>query len=223
MRAKAVAFSVLAVIIAVALNVVPLAGAEEEAAPEFKAEKSPSNLDVFAPVGGHEHYLRFTNQNGVNTDVKCSNRSGSNFNGVTFPTTALKTSFNFGGCTLNGETASAATNGCEYEYKLVAGSEPATATLDILCSGGKPIEFQSTKCAITIPEQKGVKHVLFSNTAGATPPDLTATFSITTLEYTVSIICPEQTKKETKTNGIYTDGLTVQGTNGGKFVGLSVE
>jgi hypothetical protein len=222
MRSKAIAGSVLAVFIALALNVVPFAGAEEEAAPEFKAEKSPSNIDAFGPVGGHEYYLRFTNQNGVNTDVKCSNRTGSNFNGVTFPTTTLKTSVGFGTCTLNGETAAASTNGCEYEYKLVTGSEPATATLDILCPS-KPIEFASTKCTITIPEQKGLKHVLFSNTAGATPPDLTATFSITTLEYTVSFSCPEQTKKETKNNGIYTDGLTVQATNGGKLVGISVE
>jgi len=221
MRTKAAVPIIVAVLAALALGVVQFAGADD-AAPEFHTGNNPATLDAFGPMGGHEYYLRFTNAKGENTDAKCSTRTASLFTATNFPVTSIKTSVGFNGCTLNGETAAAAVNGCEYEFKLVAGSEPVTATLDIVCPFGKKIEFESSKCRIDVWPQKGLKHVIYSNNEAA-PTDVTETFSITGLEYTVSGFCPGQTKSETKTNGIYTDGLTVQATNAGKFVAVYVE
>jgi hypothetical protein len=214
MRFKSTAAVLLASLAALALALVPFALAEE-AAPEFQAENSPAKVDAFATGQNlHEQYIRVTNEKGENLDVKCNTRSATLSTATTFPRNSLKTSMGFGECAIAGMAAgSAFTNECEYEFSLVAASNPATATLSILCAAGKEIKFESfSGCVIRIPPQKGLKHVLYSNNETVSPPDVTETFSITGLEYTIAKGCPNQTKTETKTNGIDTDGLTMRGT-----------
>jgi len=213
----------LVVLAVLAAAVVPLALAEEEAAPEYQSEKNPATVDIFSSVGIHEQYIRGTNEKGENLDVKCGIRSTNLVTSTTFPTTSMQTRVAFSSCTVDGETAAAATNECEYLFNLTAASSPATATLKIICPGAKEIEFESAKCRIFIPPQENLKHVIYSNNEAATPPEAVETFSITGLKYWIYNGCRGQTKTESKTNGIYTDGLKMQATSGGKQVGFWVK
>lgn len=222
MGSKKIGLSGLLLVMALMVSFVPFAWA---AAPEYQAEQAKAALVAFGPAGGHEYYIRVTNEKGANIDAKCGIRTANVASTIAFPTASIQTTIGFSECKLNGEEAFGYTNGCEYKFNLVAASSPATATLDILCPSGKEIEFevnQAGKCKITIPEQKGLKHVIYSNNEGAIP-DVTETFSITGLKYTIKKTCPEQAKEETKTNGIYTDGLTRQALVGGIQVGFWVE
>lgn len=220
MRSKKIGlFGLPAIVLMVTF--VPFAGA---AAPEYKAKAAKATLLAFAPVGGHENYIRFTNEKGANIDFKCNQRFANQAGTIAFPTTSIQTTIGFSECKLNNEVAFGYPNGCEYKFNLVAASSPPTATLDILCPNGKEIELEvneAGKCRVHIPEQKGLSHVIYSNNAGP-PSDVTETFSITGLKYTIKKNCPEQAKEETKTNGIYTDGLKRQAFAGGQ-VGFSVE
>ncbi len=58
-----------------------------------------------------------------------------------------------------------------------------TALVDIVgCTAGKKIEFQSVPCQITIGEQNGLSHVVFTNNAGA-PHSVSADFTLSGLAY----------------------------------------
>jgi hypothetical protein len=211
---KAVVPAALALIAVAALvGGIPFAAAEE-GSPEFKAGESPATLSVFSASGLHEQYIRVTNEKGENLDVKCNVRTAHVESLTTFPTTSIQARAGFGECEVDGEAKSAAAgNGCEYKFNLVAASSPPTATMDIICPAGKEIEFEGSKCKVTIPAQTGLKHVIYSNNSKAVPPDAVETFSITSLEYKIKAGCRGQAKNQTKTNGIYTDGLTMQARN----------
>jgi hypothetical protein len=223
MKLKAMGLAAVALIAALAISGVPFAGAEEEAAPEYQSENNPATVDIFSSAGIHEQYIRVTNEKGENLDVKCGIRSANLVTSTTFPTTSIQTRVAFGECTVDGEKAAGVANECEYLFNLVAGSNPATATLKIICPGTKEIEFESAKCRVFIPPQENLKHVVYSNNEAAKPPEAVETFSITGLKYWIYSGCRGESKTESKTNGIYTDGLKMQATSGGLQVGFWVK
>jgi hypothetical protein len=64
----------------------------------------------------------------------------------------------------NGSVPKFKMNGCKYTFTGVANF---TANVDIVgCTAGKSIEIVESFCTVTIPEQKELSHVVFTNTAG---------------------------------------------------------
>jgi hypothetical protein len=73
------------------------------------------------------------------------------------------------GCTFGGTSMTVDVNGCK--YTITGAGEPAlTAKLDIVgCESGKHLTVTQGTCELTIPEQNGLSHVVFSNVAGSKP------------------------------------------------------
>ena len=83
-------------------------------------------------------------------------------------------------CFYGGLKAEVKMNGCKY---TLTGAADFTANLDITgCTSGKSIEVIDPICTITIPEQKGLSHVVFANKPGP-PKHIEASSTVTGVTY----------------------------------------
>jgi hypothetical protein len=84
------------------------------------------------------------------------------------------------GCVLSGLAAQVRMNGCKYTF---TGAADFTANVDITgCTSGKSIEIVDLVCTITIPEQKNLSHVVFTNKPGP-PKHIETSFTLTGITY----------------------------------------
>lgn len=94
-------------------------------------------------------------------------------------TDATLTAF-YTGCMLAPFAAQVKMNGCKY---TLTGTANFTANVDITgCTTGKSIEIIDPVCTITIPEQKNLQHVVFTNKAGP-PKDIDASMTLSGITY----------------------------------------
>jgi hypothetical protein len=110
--------------------------------------------------------------------LKCQSAS---FEGTVQKTTTDATvTPQYTGCLWGGLAAQFKMNGCKYTLTGVA---DFTANIDIVgCTAGKSIEIVDVLCTVTVPEQKEIGHVVFTNTAGP-PKDIHASVTLTGITY----------------------------------------
>jgi len=209
--------------------------AARAAAPEFHVTSTGMGLERVKGAS-NDHVLTLQGGN-----VKCVENGG--VKGARFETTLPKTgteatvSAAYGnagkGCTAFGVAATVKMNSCDFRLAATAKSNPATATLAIEC-GSLPnyieIVASSLPCTITIGAQNALHHVVFSNSGGFEPTDVTATIAIEAgftgiiphpgIKYTASGAgCPSP---GTRTDGKYTGTVTLEAFEGVFEVGFHV-
>ncbi len=111
-------------------------------------------------------------------------------------------------CTLNKETATVEMNNCSFELTLKEGSDPPTATADLVCSGSPAsITIKTANCTIHFESpQDELAHVQFSNTM--IKADVDANFELRGMAYTATSGCPGSHAPQT--DGEYKDEATVK-------------
>jgi hypothetical protein len=112
------------------------------------------------------------------------------------------------GCNLFGIAAQVSPNGCKF---TLTGQVAQTAVVDITgCTSGKQIQTITATCSVTVPEQHGVGHVVFSNTNNA-PHDVVANVTLTGVTYQTHGNCPNTASDHTSqtSNGATTGQATI--------------
>jgi|SRR5215213_7714462 len=212
----------LALIAAMAMSAVVAAAAQAES-PTLVLTGSASGT-----VKGSSNDNVFTVQGG---NVKCVENSGvkgARFEGTVTAekSTEVKIKAAYGngskGCTAFGVAATVNMKSCEYVFKSVKGSNPATATVNVACSvAGDAITVTASAlpCTVTVGPQTGLAHVVFKNSNTAEPTDVNVEITVSSIAYTASGVgCP---KPGSFADGNYAGSVTLEGFNtAGTKVGL---
>jgi hypothetical protein len=111
---------------------------------------------------------------------------------------ALEVTPTYSGCTLGGLTATIATNSCK--YNILSSATALTATAVVTGCSGSGLTITQGSCVITIGNQTPGGTIVFANSSGVTPSDVTAKLGITGVAYSGSSGCP------TNVSGSHTDG-----------------
>lgn len=124
---------------------------------------------------------------------------------LTAASSSLSLTSGYTGCTAFGfAEATIAPETCSFVLKPTSGSgDSFSGTVDISCTESKKIIITGGNCEVKIGGQTGLGTVSFKTNTAATPDEIEATFSITTLAYEKSkdgINCP-LTGTGSKTNG----------------------
>ena len=189
------------------------ASAASAAAPEFHSESAPVTFK-----GSQTEKHKFTTSAGT---VECKVAAFEGTNSATTSTTATL-SASYKECTAFGFlSATVNMRSCDYLFHLVAGSNPPTATTDVVCTtAGDFIEVSTFGCTAKVFAQNGLTHTTFANaepeTEGEPAPedrDIDATINVTNVAYNLSAFCPGGGGN--KTGGVYEGKATIQGFTGG--------
>lgn len=190
-----------------------------QAAPFFHSEASSTTLE-----GTQIGEQKFVTSGGT---VKCTTATftGSQ-SGTTVTTVTLKPVYS--GCTAFGFAgASVDTSGtgheCGYLFHMVENSSPPTATADVECNAAGEditVTVPGLGCTVHIPQQTGLKHIVFSNTETGSKRDIDANVTIEGIKYNETSGCffPGE-----RTNGTLTGSATIKGFSGGVQVGIWAE
>lgn len=212
----------LALVAVLAMSAMATAAAQA-ATPEFHTEEA-ATIKGKGPLAGHTHYFKFTNELNKNIFTECPE---SELAGTTLAktVTSLTLAPTYNKCKTAGMAAEFKPNECDFVVQLVAGSVPPTATFDIVCPGKNEITIEDAVCTIHIEPQTGLKHILLgTNTEVGAKRDVDAVVEIIGLKYTITTGCPFQNKNETRSDGRYTEEVTLQAFKaGGAQQGLWVE
>lgn len=191
-------------------------------APEFKAE---SGIERVTSTGGEgEAFFMFTN--GANTiSGECFEPS---FEGslASTSTTSITVALSYAECGLAGLAATIDWHGCELRWTLAAGTNPPTATEDIVnCTNAdKSITYTAGGCTIHIPEQTGIAHALWSNKNMGPNRTIKGMRTDNALKYRTSSGCPGGASPGLLENGMWTETVELTGeTSTGVMKGLWVE
>jgi hypothetical protein len=118
----------------------------------------------------------------------------------------------YSGCSLGGLAATVKMNGCQYTF---TGSASLTALVDIKCSttsvsGTKrTITVEKGNCTISVPEQNGLSHVVFTSGGSASEMDVLATATVSGISSTqTGSECPAP--GQTQSTGTYSGSVTVR-------------
>ena len=213
----------LAIMAALAMSVL-LAASAQAADPEIHCTSTTNTCTV---TGAERNTHAFNIEGG---NIRCRASFTATLNTKTMSTISGVTA-SYTGCRLFGVAATVNMNGCTYTFTNVSASNPATATLDIVCPAGNSIVLNapSLPCTTTYGPQTGLAHVVLSNGGGAEPTDIVANFTVSGVNYNkAGVACPEGTgnKSNGTLNGETTlEGFNDSGPNGGEGnkVGLHVK
>lgn len=179
----------------------------EEAAkqPKFEAEKYTATVKSTALTG-----FQFTAQAGK---LNCSEFALPGT--LSAASSEYKAQQFFWPCSFLGLATTIASNGCEFKLHVLNAGPPYVGTTDIVCPGGKGIQFAasssgSTVCTLTLLPQTGVGGVSFENTGTGSARAITVSFNLTTMKYSQEGSNPFLCKPGEYTNGVFTasDSLT---------------
>src|SRR5215213_2218497 len=93
------------------------------------------------------------------------------------------------GCTAFGVASTVNMKSCHQVWKMVKASNPATATVDIVCTtAGDAITItaSSLPCTITIAPQSGLQHIVLKKSGESEPTDVTVEFTTEKTKYTMT-------------------------------------
>lgn len=197
--------AVLVLAAATAALAISLASAEEFS-PEFMSDVATPAVISVGPGKGHDSYFTFTNENAKHVYVKCT-KFLSRISSVAMPNASLTFSIGLSGCSIGADAATAKLNSCSYQFALVVGSKPPTATMNLLCSSD--MTFETATCTIHVPPQNGLAHVVFTNTGKDKKRSVDAVVSASGVKYTITAGCPGQTKNASYANGTITEEMVL--------------
>jgi len=212
-----------ALVALMAMSAIGAAAAQAES-PTFVATtatgftKASSNDNIWGVQGGNVKCVE-------NGGVKGARFEGTMTAEKTTETTITAAYGNAGkGCTAFGVAASVNMKSCEYVWKMVKGSNPATATVDVVCTTAGDvitITASSLPCTVTIGPQTGIGHIVFKNSNTAEPTDVNAEYTTGNTKYTnTGVGCP---KVGSFADGTYTGSATYESFNtSGVKVGFHV-
>lgn len=126
-------------------------------------------------------------------------------------------------CKIAGEKAVVTLNGCRYTFHLEEQTEPIEARMGIECPIGQELEIDTPECTITIPPQKPLQEVTFTNEGAEKTRSIIADLNVSGIHYEEhGAGCVGAT--ETTENGTYTGVITVKGEDSEEHhVGIWVE
>ena len=116
-------------------------------------------------------------------------------------------------CRAFGVASTVNMNGCTFTLTMVAGSNPATANVNVVCPAGRNITISSPSlpCTINIGTQGPLAHVVFNN-SGTEPTHVNASLTVTGIRYTmVEATCPR--RGGTFNTGTFNGETTLEGFN----------
>jgi len=146
--------------------------------------------------------------------VKCTEATYAGTTGATTTETTQKLTPTYSGCTAFGFVSTAIdTNGCQYEF---SGDNESVNIVN--CSTG--IVVTAFNCWVTVKNQTPTGTVSYTNTGTGTGRDIDATVNLTAVTYTQTSKSFPGCTAGTFTNGTYKGAATVQGSSGGKAVGI---
>lgn len=181
LKALGLAFAAVAAISAFAASAAQAAPGELHS--EVAAGKTSAVLTGENLAGGVH---QFTVKGGLALKCTSAKLEGT----VAKTTTDVKVTAQYTGCVLGGLNAQVKMNGCKFTFTGVANF---TANVDITeCTRGKAIEIVDAICTITVPEQHGLPHVVYTDTPGP-PKDIHASVTLTGVTYIGHGACGEGT------------------------------
>jgi|SRR5215213_5782329 len=187
------------------------------AAPEFHCTIAPSSK---CAIRGATNDLTFGFQGANSKCTEYEGIKGAQFNAkVSETSTSATLTASIRHCSWFGGSFSWNMNSCDFMLNLVAGSNPATATVDVKCDLKEDaITFTVWGCEVAIVPQTGLTHVTFAN-VGSEPTHIAAQWTLEGIKYTMKDLgCPNI---GTFTDAKLTGTTTFEGFEGPK-VGLHV-
>jgi len=140
-----------------------------------------------------------------NITVKCTAKYESTLSEETVTEATVKAEYTK--CKTAGVASTVDMNGCDFTFKSTSETE-ATAKVDVNCTSPNEITITAPglPCTVHIGPQTGLEHVVFTNSGGTEPTDVTA-------NVTVSNIAIKATESgcSTATGGALTDSVTLKG------------
>lgn len=81
-------------------------------------------------------------------------------------------------------------NGCKYHFQQPEGEKPGpfTGKVDVICPAGKTITFGTATCSVSVPEQKNLSKVKYTNEA-TSPKTVKVESEVTGITYTATGAC----------------------------------
>ncbi len=191
-----------------------LGASAQAATPEFHCTSTTANC--FATGSSSNASFEIASPNLMH--LGCKESGGTP--GLQLKATATKTASvldaipSFSGCTYVGFNAAVNTNGCFFRFKLVEGTKPATATVDIVCPAGRKIviTMPGLEAFFEIGAQTGLSHAVLTNT-GTEPTGVEAAMTITGLTYTTAGVISQGTNIGTFSNGEFAATVPLSGFN----------
>lgn len=122
--------------------------------------------------------------------------------------TALSVTLSFTECAKGTVDA----NGCKFVYhEGDIENGQFEGSVDLSCPGTKKLEVTSANCIVTVPSQKGLKKITYTNKGAGVNREITVDFNVTGLSYTEDQKGATPCKGGAKNNGAITGSRTLTG------------
>jgi hypothetical protein len=176
-------------------------GVASASAAEFRAGSNPAKVTA---TNTNNHVFTA----GLIGNISCEKAT---FTGelVATPAKTLDVTPEYTKCTFLGVSGvEVKMNGCKYHFQQPEGAGPFTGKVDVICPAGKTITFGTATCSVSVPEQKNLSKVKYTNQGTSPTRTVNVESEVTGITYTATGAC--NGFPGTHSDGVYKGAATAK-------------